>query len=504
MSTEWKDDGNGVPARRLYDAQHRIQSARLYGDVTTYQYYYIDVLVGTPVPQRTSVIADTGSTICAFTCSGCQSCGHHLDANFDFSLSITAKWTPCSKKCDSCRQKKCGYRQSYTEGSSIEGLRFTDYFSLGDEFQENPMVKVQMGCHTKETRLFVTQKANGIMGLAPDRGSETVLQQIFKDRAHVNAAIFSMCLSPQGGLFTVGGYNTSLASAVTWIPMRAQRFYSIELKAMSLEGAELRGGFGHTFVDSGTTYTYFPDQLFRRLRDMVTDYCQNRCGQAVGSTCWQVTGGSLNNFPKFTFSFSTGTVSWPATSYLFQKHGDLHCLGFQSNGAVHETVLGATFMMNQLVVFDIQSFRLGLTQSQCPSFVQRPKPPERLRPGQSLRTSGTREASDAGTLFAVASLLLILLGLCIVARNLLRAYGLSQRDALRKEPATSPRRSVRARKLGRASPTDEELQSLAEDLSDDNITRVPLETWLGREGVESDSPTAGSGPCLSEGEKQDR
>lgn len=47
-----------------------------------------------------------GSTICAFTCSGCQSCGHHLDANFDFSLSITAKWTPCSKKCDSCRQAK--------------------------------------------------------------------------------------------------------------------------------------------------------------------------------------------------------------------------------------------------------------------------------------------------------------------------------------------------------------------------------------------------------------
>lgn len=100
-----RDDGNGVPARRLYDAQHRhgatniglgvvlwgwrltlvglencfyqtfgwlqgwsdmvrltcnqawqntldldgliwgIQSARLYGDVTTYQYYYIDVLV---------------------------------------------------------------------------------------------------------------------------------------------------------------------------------------------------------------------------------------------------------------------------------------------------------------------------------------------------------------------------------------------------------------------------------------------------------------------------
>ena len=67
-------------------------------------------------------------------------------------------------------------------------------------------------------------------------------------------------------------------------------------------------------------------------------------------------------------------------------------------------------MMNQLVVFDIQSLvctpkngrnekikirknamvidllprslRLGLAQSQCPSFVQRPKPPERLQPGR--------------------------------------------------------------------------------------------------------------------------
>lgn len=241
-----------------------------------------------------------GSTICAFTCSGCQSCGHHLDANFDFSLSITAKWTPCSKKCDSCRQaklrvyktemlripssrliffifsmmnknnfqfrcnkeeksvgylqvegtrfsaqrswnhvfspsfwrqKKCGYRQSYTEGSSIEGvldlfllpisqltllsqllgstwtakkshsrwrcvcvcvcvveakkdanLRFAlhwllllgwwvsrkshgegwvaagDGNLLGTEAGRWMDAKVQMGCHTKETRLFVTQK----------------------------------------------------------------------------------------------------------------------------------------------------------------------------------------------------------------------------------------------------------------------------------------------------------------------------------------------------------
>ena len=64
--------------------------------------------------------------------------------------------------------------------ASLSGYRFTDYVSLGDEFQQNPPVKacghapkisgaggacaacqVQMGCHSRETKLFVTQKARG-------------------------------------------------------------------------------------------------------------------------------------------------------------------------------------------------------------------------------------------------------------------------------------------------------------------------------------------------------
>lgn len=42
--------------------------------------------------------------------------------------------------------------------------------------------------------------------------------------------------------------------------------------------------------------------------------------------------------------------SWPATSYLFQKHGDLHCLGFQSNGAVHETAWPARWSWSWVAV----------------------------------------------------------------------------------------------------------------------------------------------------------
>jgi len=43
----------------LYDPYNHIESARLYGNINEYAYYFVDLLVGTP-PQRVSVILDTG------------------------------------------------------------------------------------------------------------------------------------------------------------------------------------------------------------------------------------------------------------------------------------------------------------------------------------------------------------------------------------------------------------------------------------------------------------
>ncbi|CAE7262577.1 APF1 [Symbiodinium natans] len=340
--------GDQSLSRRLYDADKRIESARLYGDVATYQYYYVDLLVGSPVPQRTSVIADTGSTLCAFPCTGCKMCGHHLDANFDFQKSKTAEWVKCSRRgCDTCRMNYCAYSQSYTEGSSIEGYRFTDYVQLGDEFQENPPVRVQLGCHSRETRLFVTQKANGIFGLAPAKERmPTILVDVFKDKAHVNAAVFAMCLSSQGGLLTVGGFNESLNTAgVQWIALGLHGFYSVAVSKMVVEGpggSELSGGFGRTIVDSGTTYTYLPDGLYRQLKSSVQTYCKehNGCGaRGTGSTCWTVPGGALSSFPPIRVVFQKGaSVNWYPSSYLYRRSsGDLYCLGFESNGAARET-----------------------------------------------------------------------------------------------------------------------------------------------------------------------
>merc|ERR1712107_766011 len=108
------------------------------GDMVSYQYYFVDMLVGTP-PQRASVILDTGSGIFAFPCTKCRHCGHHIDPVFDIAQSSTAKWLGCGGDChDACRNGHCAYSQMYTEGSSNRGYYFNDYVQLGDAIQHNP------------------------------------------------------------------------------------------------------------------------------------------------------------------------------------------------------------------------------------------------------------------------------------------------------------------------------------------------------------------------------
>lgn len=56
----------------------------LYNTGALYQGYgthYIDLWIGSPIPQRQTMIVDTGSSITAFPCSGCNDCGNSASAS---------------------------------------------------------------------------------------------------------------------------------------------------------------------------------------------------------------------------------------------------------------------------------------------------------------------------------------------------------------------------------------------------------------------------------------
>ena len=89
---------NRFPFRSIF-RQNYPKPPQIYGNIHQYAYYFVDLLVGHPVAQRTSVIVDTGSSLCGYPCAGCAHCGQHIDAAFDVTKSPSAKWVPCSAKC---------------------------------------------------------------------------------------------------------------------------------------------------------------------------------------------------------------------------------------------------------------------------------------------------------------------------------------------------------------------------------------------------------------------
>jgi hypothetical protein len=385
-----------VTAQATYDPERRIESARLYGNMNKYAYYFADLLIGSPEPQRTSVIVDTGSRLVGFPCRGCTHCGDHLDPGYDVSQSSSARWLDCRHGCVvTCFKDHCPYTETYSEGSTISGFWFDDLVEIGDSFQKNPPVRARLGCHTNENKLFYTQRANGIMGLAPSEiGSSsdrpTILQELFRDKKHVDTNIFSICLATWGGRLTIGGYNNTYHAdlsdkGITWLSMRASHYYFVFPEGLILKGvgsnkrkqeritvATGQHAFGVSIIDSGTTYTYFPGPIFHALVDNLNVYCREHanCGASrEGSECFRLLDPLAGpaHFPTLQLQFGNGLeVSWPADGYLHQR-GDfgVWCHTFMENN-IFQTVFGISFMIHKDMIFDLARGRLGVAEAKCP------------------------------------------------------------------------------------------------------------------------------------------
>lgn len=366
----------------LYDPINHIESCRVYGNIDKYAYYFLDLLVGTP-PQRVSVIVDTGSHIAAFPCASCKHCGHHIDPAFDFARSTTAAWVGCDSCKGSCKAGHCSYSQSYTEGSSLSGWWFTDLVRIGDAQQRNPAVKAKLGCHQNENNLFYTQKANGILGIAPSSSAPTVLEMLYQDREHVEKRIFSLCLAEWGGRFVVGGWNASYhRGEIGWTPVIAKGTYAVTLTSMSVAGTPLGPGinFKHTIIDSGTTHVYMGSKPYRTLRGAIEKYCaaHDGCGAQRKGTCFTVKK-DLKQFPDITVFFGALSTIWEPKGYLNHKASSKNwCYSFMDDGTNAGTVLGAAWMMHHEIIFDLRSDKVGIVQANCPDYQERPKHEENL------------------------------------------------------------------------------------------------------------------------------
>ena len=433
--------------RRYLDEGWTQQVGSLYQGYGT---HYVDLWVGTP-PQRQTVIVDTGSSITGFPCADCKDCGHdhHIDEYFENGQSETFKLLDCESCMNgSCNaEKECKVHMSYQEGSSWNAFEAVDYTYLGgphnkalditgelknnedldhnSRIGENPdnaklfRFPLTFGCQVRITGLFITQLADGIMGMNNKKGA--FFKQM-KAGEGINREQFSLCFTrpplavregTMAGAVTMGGTDKRLHydPMVFAGQIRTRGFYTVKVrnfylreeggesivhsgKLIKLDIDEYSLNTGGVIIDSGTTDTYFNKNYryeFRSTWKKITgsDFREDESFSltedelfALPTIVFQLygspnTGGEdfdLEN-PDRVIGLAGSTldpenptdvlVAMPATHYLeYDQEKDVYTprISFSENG---ETVLGANFMIGHDILFDVENQRIGFSESPC-------------------------------------------------------------------------------------------------------------------------------------------
>jgi hypothetical protein len=280
-------------------------AAQIAGLFQGYGTHYADLWCGTP-PQRQTVIVDTGSGVTAFPCNECKSCGvsdYHIDTLYDETASSSFTKLTCTE-CfrGTCNRYKdeCTLGMSYQEGSSWNAFEASDLCYVGG-FHDRPVQKddqnpddldpfhapafafpMKFGCQTHLEGLFITQLADGIMGM--DVATAAFWSQMF-DAKRITAKAFSLCYSrkddadrkgTESGAMSLGGTDTRLHDTpLVYTPFESTNgFYVVHIRKIYLRAGggglsalskdasiqvlqvdvdENTLNMGHVIVDSGTT-----------------------------------------------------------------------------------------------------------------------------------------------------------------------------------------------------------------------------------------------------------
>lgn len=426
--------------RRIQQEGEPKQVAELFQGYGT---HYVDLWIGTPLPQRQTVIVDTGSGVTAFPCAGCENCGvpnYHASALFDYTQSRTFEKLNCQQcvrgRCTGDDQ--CSITMSYQEGSSWTAFEGQDLSYVGGlhsasvtttaltvEDDLNPFLaekfafNLKFGCQTHLTGLFITQLADGIMGL--DNAVASFNQQMFEADKIPNKG-FSLCYARQdhvdtkgteSGAFTLGGsdarvHRTPMVFAKTF---SGGGFFGVKVRNMylregnsgdsatstnptatvtSLGFSDADFQVGQVIVDSGTTDTYFPrsigykfETLFEQIAGIKYTHSKKTMTiaqvNALPTILIQLVGDDSNQ----AIASQSGTpvtglagdldkdnpfdviLAIPPTHYMEYDSDEKNWVNRFYTDEPSGGVIGGNAMMGHDVFFDVDNSRIGWSEADC-------------------------------------------------------------------------------------------------------------------------------------------
>jgi hypothetical protein len=387
-----------------------------------YMYYFATFDVGTPEKLQ-SVIIDTGSDTMAFPCETChgKNCGSHQYPRFSPEGSRTFKYKiRCTNPQYIGGHQVCKFVKSYAEGSSLYGFLADDLIrfknakkiygnklaDLNRKLVKDIRLQTEFGCTEKETGLFKTQYADGILGLDDQSEFINSLEQLNGSGSKVFS--FGLCFHEHGGIMSIDLRNRygvddkirmlnkdiSEYSKPLVIPYdNSNMYYEIPLYGFSLGNDRVNLDVPATImIDSGTTFSHFPNIIMRQILRELNKWCSkspSRCGKIPNAvfkedSCLELRppdenfaneGELLNTFPDFHLylgqrrSYKLRPKNYFYKEYLEdpkeRRSGLVRlCMAIKGHND-DKIILGAFSMVDHYFYFDRKSQKLKIFRENC-------------------------------------------------------------------------------------------------------------------------------------------
>ena len=368
-------------------------------------FYYITAFIGKEKQIQTFLL-DTTSSVTTSPCNLCSSCGDHFNEyyiinqtkslinkdtsecriltnvfdnnKFDKDIKIDANSCKFISTLDN--EKIFGvYSNNLVSFESIipEMMNETEvdeYISKDNEFQ------MPMGCSLKETGFLMSALADGIIGL--NNNVKSFISMMYR-KQFIPQNLFSLCLDNEGGYLSLGNIYTKyhICPEIEYIDYNpTKESYEIKTEKIQIKDIEIKSEY-ISIINSGSTITYFPEQVFNEISYAFFSICSEYNGQKKKKkriegygicSDFKNTDIYLNAtryiFPLIKIKFNNYEFIWKPKNYVLNfsfKNKIRACLGIDTEKNLNKIILGTNFMHGYDIIFDRTNFKIGFCEASC-------------------------------------------------------------------------------------------------------------------------------------------
>lgn len=345
------------------------------------KYYYVDLFIGEGMTKQTFLL-DNSSSITTSVCNPFSKItGEHLNNYYtaDMSSLIPCEKEECITLEGACNNNlNCIFSSSNGEGYKVTGLYSKQIVRTKENQSIEEGIEMFMGCTLEEENILYYQKADGVLGLG--NSNNNIINHLY-NKGKIPQKVFSLCLSPNGGHFSIGEINSSIHidNSINYFQIKSQNFYSISFTDVIINENKFDSHQYPALFDSGTTNTYFPYLLYQFILDKFNSSVSNTAekikkddiyGYCIEYDSLDFLNNAVNSiWPDITCSIEKYTYTWKAKDYSYiivdsSKDKYQACLGF-SETKEEKIILGTTWMYGYDIIFVIDKNKIGFAKSNC-------------------------------------------------------------------------------------------------------------------------------------------